>query len=75
MSMAGNEWYTEYDLVEGEILETRDFRGFTPSLLSPGISTDSLFKHPHQIRAYESVSPIYKSTNRYSKKNKSREEL
>ena len=28
-----NEWYTEYDLVEGEILETKvNFRGFTPSL-------------------------------------------
>ena len=28
-----NQWYTEYDVVEGEILETQvNFRGFTPSL-------------------------------------------
>ena len=28
-----NEWYTEYDIVEGEILETEvNYRGFTPSL-------------------------------------------
>ncbi|MEJ2177513.1 MAG: TonB-dependent receptor [Gammaproteobacteria bacterium] len=28
-----NQWYTEYDIVEGEILETEvNFRGFTPSL-------------------------------------------
>ena len=28
-----NEWYTEYDTVEGEILETEvNYRGFTPSL-------------------------------------------
>jgi len=28
-----NEWYTEYDIVENEILETQiNYRGFTPSL-------------------------------------------
>ena len=28
-----NQWYTEYDIVEGEILETEvNYRGFTPSL-------------------------------------------
>ena len=28
-----NEWYTEYDIIEGEILETEvNYRGFTPSL-------------------------------------------
>ncbi len=28
-----NAWYTEYDIIEGEILETEvNFRGFTPSL-------------------------------------------
>ena len=28
-----NEWYAEYNVVEGEILETEvNFRGFTPSL-------------------------------------------
>ena len=28
-----NQWYTEYDIIEGEILETEvNFRGFTPSI-------------------------------------------
>ena len=28
-----NQWYTEYDIIEGEILETEvNYRGFTPSL-------------------------------------------
>ena len=28
-----NEWYTEYDIIEGEILETEiNYRGFTPSV-------------------------------------------
>ena len=28
-----NQWYTEYDVIEGEILETEvNYRGFTPSL-------------------------------------------
>ena len=28
-----NQWYTEYDILEGEILETEvNYRGFTPSL-------------------------------------------
>jgi len=28
-----NEWYTEYDIIEGTILETKvNFRGITPSL-------------------------------------------
>ena len=40
-----NDWYTEYDVIEGEILETEvKYRGFTPSLyVSWNKSFDTLY--------------------------------
>ena len=55
-----NEWYTEYDLVEGEILETKvNFRGFTPSLFGNLLCS----KNTH-IRLGAFMNPFHLFINR-----------